>query len=334
MWKLTIPGVLLSMLACSAVEREPATRGAMQPQEADQGAGAPAADSAALAEALERALASGWSELHVLDECRTDAGWTSLEIFGNGVAIWNREAQFTLTPDQVRAHLEVFREVGFASLAERYGGRPEADPQKPGSALEVLCRVRLELDGVAKEVVQVRRGVQSAELRRLAERLQELSREPARGGARAADLDDGLAKVAAGELAAETLELLLHRKPADPGAEGWLLRVEGRSASSREIMPEEGYADPIALELGPGELSELAAFLAELRVGELPINLWAEHYTDFTARVLSRERNVQARQFAGLTPARHGELQTRFDRLFERLYELHRQVVEQGSRVD
>lgn len=328
MYKLMIPGILFSILACSAVERQPLTRDARKTLGDDEAVATAEADSAAVAEALERALTTGWRELRVVDECRTDAGWTSVEVFGNGVAIWNGSSQFQLTPAEIRACLEAFREVGFAGMTEQLG-LEEAD-----SVLQVVCRVRLELDGVSKEVVQLQRGEQSAELRKLAERLLEISEEPARGGVTAADLDDGLAKIAAGELAAETLELMLHRKPADPEAEGWLLRVEGLTASTRELRRGEGYDDPIVLELRPEELAELAGFLAEQKVGELPDNLYAEHYTDLVARVLSRRRSIQARQFAGLTPERHGELQKRFDRLFEELSELHRRVLEHGRPAD
>jgi hypothetical protein len=69
------------------------------------------------------------------------------------------------------------------------------------------------------------------------------------------------------------------------------------------------------------ELSGLARLLREGGMADLPINLYAEEYTDLVVKVLDREQRVQARRFAGMTRTTHGLAQGRFDRILEALGE-------------
>lgn len=352
---ISIVFLAILVAACATTERarvvpEPAaapkTVTTPDPTAGDSAAETSDAESPAVAAAIERALAEGWKDLYILVECRGDAGTESVEVYGSGAAIWDKKAQFTLTRDQVRRQLEVFRDHGFARLKERYGGReatgmkppeaippPKADVEGSGmrAASRITCRVTLELDGVSKRVAQLHRGEQSEALRRVAEFVLDSSREAARSGKTAADLVDGLEKAAAGELAPETLEIMLHRKP-QPGEdfEGSLLRIVGRTVSSRTYRPGEGYSDPLELNLRQDGLAALSRSIAEQAPGELPLNLYAEHYTDLTIRVLDQRATIQARKFAGLTAERHGDKQERFDRIVGELDELHRRVLAEG----
>ena len=289
--------------------------------------------------AIERALAEGWGELRILSECIIDDAYESVEIFGSGAAIWGKNAQFSLTYDQIRQHLEAIRDGGFVHLERRYGGRTANEIElsaetgaSPRNATKVTCRLVLELDGTSKQVMQLFRGEQSAELRQLAEHILDRCRAPASSGVIAESLDDGLAKAAAGKLAPETVEILFHHKPtADEGSEGWLLRLKGLEVSSRTFRPGAGYAETLLLELHPDDLAALLRLLSEQAPSGWPVNLYAESYTDLKINVLDQRQSVQARQFADLTPTLHGEKQQRFDRIFDRLQELHRRVQAEGQ---
>ena len=369
---LAIPCLLL-LAACAHSER-PAARGeppgaaappqpaAAEPEAAaDRRAGGETPTSPqAVDAALRRALADGWRRLRIFDECQTDAGPRTVEIFGNGVAIWDRGKQFELTRDEIRRGLEAFVAADFAQMKAEYGGRMPPDPglweggarrggarqggalqpgaRQPGgpggsaAATRVICQVVLELDGTAKRVMQLDVGEQSAALRRLAESLFEISRGPARSGIGAEGLTAGLERVAVGELAAETVTVVAHRKPRD--AEGWLLRIDGLRASTRRFVRGEGYGDPVSRDLDPGEIAELARLMADGALGELPINLYAEHYTDLNVEVLDHRKSIQARRFAGMTPTLHGERQDDFDRVVARLEQLHRRLSSRGQSND
>ncbi len=297
--------------------------------------------------AIEQALAEGWQDLHILTECQLDSSWHSVEIFGNGVGIWGKEAQFTLTRDQQRQLLEALQEADFGNLAALYGGPRGRDAEVPqgspaaippptpgtevGAGIHVRCRVILRLDGVVKKVAQRRAGEQSPVLRGLAERILAICREPARSGLGAADLNDGLSKVVAGELAPETVEIRWHRKPrSGTNAEGWLLRLKGLEASTRRFQPGQGYGEIYLFELPRDDFQELLGRLASQNPGRLPINLFAEHYSDVEIRVLDQRQGILAQRFAGMTAGSHGEKQERFDQILEELSELHRQILAQG----
>lgn len=281
--------------------------------------------------ALERVLTSGERDgVSILAECGDDGALTEVRIFGSGVGIWNRNRQFTLPAERVTALLERFREIGFSRFQELYGTIEQEIPVPEdvgGAALRVICRVELTLDGVTKQSGQLDEGPRSEELKELADSILELGREPGTSGTTADGLDDGLAKIAAGTLAPEVLRVLLHRKPdaraVAAGETGFLLRIEGARAT---VQPYTGsYGDAVEIDLTRPELAELAAHLAENRPGDLPLNLYANHYTDLVVEVLDRKREIQARTFTGITPSTHGEAQERFDRIYDRLAEVARE---------
>ena len=134
----------------------------------------------------------------------------------------------------------------------------------------------------------------------------------------AASLDEGLAAVADGTLAPETLRLTLHEKPElGTAGTGVLLRLRGRELSVRRFATGSGYGPPREVELGEEDLRALAGRLAALSPARLPANLHAPGYLDLTLEVLGHRIAVQARRFAGMTAATHGDLQRDFDRLLE-----------------
>ncbi|HEV8580937.1 MAG TPA: hypothetical protein VGX68_17865 [Thermoanaerobaculia bacterium] len=281
-------------------------------------AASPAGDeSAAFERALGQALKrQAWSDLRIDTECRTEDGYRSATVFGSGVGVWNRERQAVLPRDRVLSLLRELAAAGFPRMPETYG--------EAGDEAELICSVRLDLEGSVKQVHQLATGPQSRVLMGLARRILAAAEEAGRGGPQAASLGEGLGKIARGELAPELLLLHILRQSETSGsAAGWELGIEGGKATLQRLpMAEDEAARTV--HLGAAELAELAGQLAAARLEELPANLWAPEYTDFEVRVLNRHRSLQARQFAGLTPETHGEAQQRFDRLWQALEALYR----------
>jgi hypothetical protein len=294
--------------ACSTAPR-PATNA--QPSAAEEAG--EAADAKTLEQILRETLARRiWSDLRLDADCKIPAGYRYATLFTSGVGVWNRERQFKLSREEVLGLLRDLAVSDFPRLRERYGEGEERDAE-----VELTCRVRLELNGVAKEVQQLSRGEQSAALKRLAERILGVAEAAGRSGKGAPSLTAGLDGIARGELAPELLSLQVVRQPETAGdAEGWTLNLSGLRATIERDPAPEGET-PLSIELQPSEVAELAGRLAAARLEELPANLWAPEYTDLSVVVLNHRRGLQARRFAGMTPETHGERQQRFDRLWE-----------------
>lgn len=313
--KTVLTLLLLSLAACSGAPR-PDTAAAPG---AEPAAEEPAADP--LDRALDRALESGsWEDLRIDSECQDEEGrLRSVKLYGSGVGIWNDERQFDVPRERLLGALEALRRAGFASMRETHGGRDDAK-----AGLELICRVRVVLAGVEKQSYQLSRGRQSAELRDLAERLLAVGEDLGPSGVAAGSLEEGLDKIARGELAPEALTFQLQRQDEDPRSSegGWILRVEGSRAQLSFHSPETGWTDPRRVRLSPDELAGLARALLAARPEDLPGNLYSSWYQDLEIRVLNRKRSLQARRFANVTPETHGERQARFDRLIAALEEL------------
>jgi hypothetical protein len=303
----------------------------------------PASGSPPLQAALERAARPGAaaSTLHLTGECFVGDEFVAFEVFGDGFGIWNERRQVRVSPAEIAALVRALAEADFASLAEVYGdpeaGRPRRPPARPpgsAAALELLCRIEVELDGARHRVTQLSEGERSSALFTLAQRMVEILRSPAAAGVTVAGLDDGLAKLAAGTLDPRTLRLTLLRKPelGAVGGEGFLLRLAGRQAMRRGSAADEALGEPASVELAAADFHDLVRALAALGLADLPSNLYADDYIDLHVELLGEKRSLQARRFAGLTATTHGERQRAFDRLLARLGELDRQVRAAASR--
>jgi hypothetical protein len=291
-------------------------------------------DAPGLERALARAITdrAGWDTLDLFIECPLDDRLTSARVFGSGIGIWNDNRQFRLDPEQIRSLLRALQRADFPRMEDTYGGaaRP-ARPPGGDMAPIAVCRVELSLAGLEKRALQLARGEPSQELKELADELLRMCQGPARLGVTATSLRDGLEKVSRGELAPETMRIVAHRKPQpNEGPPGFLLRVTGNRATTRVYEPAGGYGDPVAMPLPEAELRALARELAARDPATWPSSLYAEHYTDLSIRVLNHEKAVQARRFAGLTPATHGQSQAAFAEVFELLQGLHRKALQQG----
>lgn len=273
------------------------------------------ATGAAITRALDAALAHGsWQALRLDAECQEDGAGRlrSVRLFGTGVGIWNNERQFSVSRERLLNLLGELRRAGFGAMPESYGEEDEED-----WGLQMICRVRLVLDGEDKQSYQLTKGPRSAKLKSLAETILAVGAELGPSGVTAASLEDGLDKIARGELAPEALTLQLHRQPEDPKSieGGWILRVEDGSAQISLPSAEAEWTEPRRVALAREEVAGLARQLAAVRPGELPVNLYSTWYEDLEIRVLNRKASLQARRFANLTPETHGEKQKRFEQL-------------------
>lgn len=315
---------------------------------------------AAIQRGADPSIADPWPDLRIYSEClERDREFSRVEIWGNGIGIWNGERQFILERQQILAILELLEERQLLRMKSIYGGRDDPKPGEPGqggagpgrevverqegAALRVVCRMLLEVDGHAHQSNQLDRGRLSEELVALSREVLSRVREVALRGTSAETLGAGLAKMADGTLAPEALSLLLNKRPEasaeDGGArngragDGFLLRIQGRRITSSLYHRETGYGGERELILSPEAIGEIAALLAASDLSSMPKNLYATHYTDLTVAVLSHEARVQARRFSGMTPNQHGEPQGRFNNLVVVLTELGKRVRADGEPV-
>ena len=138
------------------------------------------------------------------------------------MGIWEDRRQFEMNQDQLVEILSMLADSGFLGFENLYGAGGKAEVN--GSAalpsieggVQIICRVELDLVGYRNESAQRRKGEQSAELRTLAKQLLSFCGPMGEAGVGAGSLEGGFAKIAAGTLAPEALNIVLHRKP-EPG---------------------------------------------------------------------------------------------------------------------
>jgi len=288
-------------------------------------------EARAMSEALSRAIERGWESLHLMTRCPPSTGLDTLEVFGSGVAVWNGSRQFAMPADATRRILSLLRDAGFATMPSAPGGErrsKEHGPLLPRPGTEVTCQISLELDGLERTVVQLRKGEQSEDLRELAAALLAVSRGHAERGITPTGLADALARVASGELAPELLNLSAQRRPmAGQEGRGWLLAVRRQYAEARPFTPGEGVGEPRRERLDAQEIRALAELLTRDRLPTMPANLWSDVYTDLEVTVMRWGKSVQARRFDGLKPDALGDRQNAFDHLVDRLIQLSDRIL-------
>jgi hypothetical protein len=275
-----------------------------------------------------------------LDSTRIRVDWArgegmiSAELFGSGVGIWNERVQFRLPRRELLAVLGDLREARFGSMPGGFGEETDF--------LRMRGKMSLTIGAATKGVVQLETGPQSERFRALAEKILRLAERSARGGVSAASLADGLAKIAAGKLAPEALDLVIVRREENlenpAGGDGSMLAIRGRAVRARVFQRGAGYGPPRRLWLSEAEARKLAALLAEGSPSGLPPNLYSPEYTDLHLAVLQWKKDLQARRYLGVGPRTHGARQDGFDRiagelarLFERTLEEGREESEDGS---
>ncbi|HEV8630206.1 MAG TPA: hypothetical protein VGV61_07800, partial [Thermoanaerobaculia bacterium] len=225
--------LVLSGCGSSLPAAKPARGGAQAGEAAEEAAReTTASDGARLQRALERALAApaDLTSLRLAVDCQQGSAMRNMRVFGNGVGILEERSQFRLTRAQLEAMVRALLEAGFAEMKETYG-----EEERDAVTVET-CEVDVAVAGAAKQVVQLAEGEQSPALVALAQRLLAIGAAAAERAVTAADLRDGLEKIARGELAPEAWQVNLQRH-AEPGRmsarPGFLLRIAGARATVR-----------------------------------------------------------------------------------------------------
>jgi hypothetical protein len=274
-------------------------------------------------------LAEGWTPaedpaVRIFVERATDEGLESLVIFENGVTLWRGETQLRVSDAEIDRIIDAFDEAGFDEMPPFFGSGKKW----------LERRVSFRGGGRLKEAVQLVSGEHSAALTSLADRIFSIVEPAERTGVRAADLGEGVKKLASGELAPEAMSLLVHFKPGTgpSSGEGFLLRVDEGAVTTRSYAKER-YEAAVRFEPGPEGARQVAQLLSKADVASLPGNLFALEYTEVILKVLKWKKSVQARPFAGMSATTHGEAQKRFDSLFQDLKALHREALGKGRRL-
>ena len=340
------------VLALAAPQAAPTTAAVQPPAPTRAGAATPRARVTRVAEDRDEdapkgtdVLAPGLDKLLQgsgdADSFWIDVTWptsanllTAVRVFGNGVGTWNRAVQFRLTPEDVRSILEELREVHFGAYPIDVREKEERNQKHERDETELYGRIIVRLGDVT-HVVRQMGDKPERELEALAKKVLELSRQPAARGEKVGNLDDGLARLAGGTIAPEVLEVLARRKvdKPDPGAgqENWMLRINGSRAVDRDLTRQPAVERE--LRLSDPELKTLISLLRDARVGSLPQSLWAPRYSTLRVQVLNQMRNIQARQFVGMTAETHGAQQKAFDKVFAWCEKTHQRVLAKGRVV-
>ena len=130
-----------------------------------------------------------------------------LTLYGRGVGFWNRERQFTLTPEQVKKAIAIVLKHHLCLLPDDIGGEEEepafekqpGPPHKRGANPRFLLRTLVLTAGnLSKTVTQEAEIPEAAPLEKGLAELAALCRKPAAHGVTAKDLEEGLALVAKG----------------------------------------------------------------------------------------------------------------------------------------
>lgn len=291
------------------------------------------ADPGAVEEAIRQARQGG-TPFHLRVHCADDQGIRAFDLFPSGVAIWNQGTQVRVPPEVRDGLLQALLDQGFPSFADNYGGKPPtATPQPadgaPSAPLTVSCRIRFESQGAVKSSVQQIYGEQSAALTGLAAGLLDLVEPMAANGTTAADLDDGLAKLASGDLAPETFELRFVSLPTGPDSRaapasgtGTILRVVEGHLSRQPYTPGREIGEPRTENLDRAAFERLVDALRVADFDALPTNLFADDQIELEVRVLGHRKAVLARPFAGLARESADAAGERFATLAALLHDL------------
>jgi|GEM_PF-3449562 len=288
-----------------------------------------------------------------LEDVRVDVRWpvvdhyASIRLYGRGLLICDGKSQRTVPRDAVLSTLQNLRDGRFSAMEDYYGAageeeeererqehKPEERKPDEGPALKGFVEVRL--GSAARTVQQFAVGDQSPELEALALKLLTVCGNAKGTPATASNLDDGLRKLTAGTLAPETFALVLHRRAdakAGDGGESFILEVQGRRVTDRPMPAGQTPPAPRSMLLPAADFTSLVRLLSDQGLGEIPINVYADRYTDLRVTVLDRERSILARRFLNTTAKTHGEKQQAFDRVYEALHALHARVAKEGKTI-
>lgn len=286
--------------------------------------GGPASAAGTLRDVLAIALDSR----QVPPDLLVHAGWKAdsvtyrtLDVWGDGVGIWDGTVQFRLPDQAILTVVRTLLHAGFPEMESETAG----DGRKE-QGLRIRSRVRVRAGGAEKDVFRTVRGGPSPELDRLVGEIRGLCEGPAASGVTASSLGDAIAKMRRGVLSPHALRVTFQQlsETADERGvrAGWMLRIEGRDLSVRSVRPGEGAGPVEPRRLTDREWRALLTGLRKASLDAMPPVLFSERYEDLSVGALGRERQVQARRFAGST-AGGSPSQKGYEKLRRALRELY-----------
>jgi len=290
---------------------------AQEIDESDQQLATPEQLSAALGQALK----TPGSPFHLQVNCNDQKGIRSFNLFPGGVTIWNGRSQVMVPVATQTALLKTLLEQGFPKFEAIYGGK-----KRPGeAAARITCRIGLELEPWQKSSEQRSGGDQSAQMTGLASALLDQVEAFAGAGVTPNSLQDGLDKLADGQLAPQSLRLrfldLPTRSYVQPGT---VLRLRGGKASRQTYSPGRNVGQLTWEPLDQEQFSKLVSALQAAQLDNLPGNLWSEDQLELEVQVLAFRKTILARPFTRLDRAALEPEQQRFESLLPVLRELGR----------
>jgi hypothetical protein len=226
-------------------------------------------------------------------QCTDEKGIRSLRLYPNGVVIWDNERQAQAAPEDRKALLQLLVEADFASFKNHYGGK-KID-EKSGAPIIVLCSIDVQVAGFDKSSFQDVNGERSKAFMALAALLLDRVEPLAAGGVSAQSLDDGLARLAAGELAYEAFTLRLMHMPADVSELGTIMTVESGQLSRQDYRPGVKVGEPEITKLQKQSFNRLLSAIDAANMPDMLANLPATDIYQLKIGVLQHEQKVRAR---------------------------------------
>ena len=258
-------------------------------------------------------------------------------LWSDGVGIWDGESQFRLEPPAQKEILAAFRDQGFCRINDDL--YREGSGRRVPNGITLEQTITLQIGGVTKTVTHtVPAHGRSPDVEEAARPLlaivkvvRTVCEGPAGKGIRAADLADGLSKVAGQRLADVAFKLFVNRQE-EAGGSGWLARVDGRRLTTQVSAKGKGWTPPVETRLSNDEFLEFVRTVAAATPATFPKNLYDEGYTDLTVSVLNRSVNVQARPFSGMDPKKHEEVRSAFRSVVAAARKLHEKALLEGKK--
>lgn len=284
----------------------------------------PEADSAlktALVEARDRGR-----EFHLRVRCASDKGARRLQLFPDGIAIWENRAELFVEAEERRELAGILLDKGFTDLEAEYGGKIKATRQQ--APLRVSCLVEFDVNGVRKRSQQYVDGFQSQALRELANALLDrVAPLVDARGTEASSLTDGLEKLATEQLSSHAFYLRLLELPADR-RDGSVMEIQGDSVSIRTYSQGSDVGDRETFDIQRSGTERIAKVLHRSGIESMPVNLWAQGLVELEVRILGHRKTTIARDFMRMTPDGPGEAQKRFNRLISELQQIRSELLD------
>jgi hypothetical protein len=275
----------------------------------------------ALTAAIQHCVDTVGSPFHLQVNCISQEGIRSLEIFPNSIAIWGGRIQISLPELSRVTLLKTLLILEFPKLEPSYGGRQR--PENAEAGFRISCRIHLKIDEMEKSSVQQADGEQSPQLNHLAAELLNQVEPLADGGVSAIDLNDGLNKLAWGELAPQSFKLrFTDLSPENNTKPGSILRIAGGKISRQTYSPGSTLGAQLWTPLKQEAYQELISALQIADPVGFPVNLWSERMLELEIQVLQHKKTVLARSFSRLNANDEGPAQQRFDSLIQILRNL------------